>query len=287
MKHLKLPNKKYPYLNVGCGSKFHSDWINVDMNSKYKDVISINLLKGFPFDDNTFSVVYHSHVLEHIPREKSLAFLRECFRVLKPNGIIRVEVPNLESISREYLRLLEENVASNTSVTEACYDWIMLEMYDQVVRNYPQGEMGKWLKDKNLINMDYVNQRIGDKKHSIDVVHKKISNNVSEDLKKMGISEFIFKIKKKTIKKIKKIYMSILILLLGEPYRLGAFRISGEIHYWMYDRFSLGRILTKAGFIDLKILKRQQSDITDWNLFNLESDIQHPDAVLIIEAKKL
>lgn len=63
--------EKLNYLNVGCGSKYHKDWVNVDMNSNSPDVISCNLLKGILFPDKKFEVLYHSHVLEHFPKEKS------------------------------------------------------------------------------------------------------------------------------------------------------------------------------------------------------------------------
>lgn len=99
--------EKLNYLNVGCGGKFHKDWVNVDMTSNSKDVIVANLLKGIPFPDNSFDVVYHSQVLEHFPKEKARDFIKECFRVLKPDGIIRVVVPDLENIVNEYKKFFK------------------------------------------------------------------------------------------------------------------------------------------------------------------------------------
>ena len=49
--------------------------------------------KELPFPDNTFDVVYHNDVLEHV--EKPFAFLKDQFRVLKPGGKIIIGTPNL------------------------------------------------------------------------------------------------------------------------------------------------------------------------------------------------
>ena len=95
------------YLNVGCGKKFSTDtiWENIDMVSHSKHVRSYNLIKGFPYSDNSFDAVYHCQVLEHIPKEEAANFLKECLRVLKPGGILRVVVPDLQNIMQEYQRL--------------------------------------------------------------------------------------------------------------------------------------------------------------------------------------
>jgi len=69
--------------------------------------VSWDLRKGIPFPDLTFDAVYHCHVLEHIDREFAPVFLRECFRVLKPAGILRAVVPDLEHLARVYLDTVE------------------------------------------------------------------------------------------------------------------------------------------------------------------------------------
>jgi predicted SAM-dependent methyltransferase len=158
---------KLNHLNVGCGNKFHKQWVNVDMTSYSKDVISANLLKGIPFPDNEFDVLYHSQVLEHFPKEKAQDFMKECYRVLRKGGIIRVVVPNLENIIDEYKKFLTENIENPNDVSAANYDWILLEMYDQTVRNHTGGQMAEYLKRPVLINENYVIDRLGHLGHSI------------------------------------------------------------------------------------------------------------------------
>lgn len=100
---------KHPrWLNLGCGSSFHPDWINIDFFDHDGKVIAYDLRLGIPFADCSFDVVYHSHVLEHFPQAYAARFLRECFRVLKPGGLLRVVVPNLEEIAKAYLQSIED-----------------------------------------------------------------------------------------------------------------------------------------------------------------------------------
>jgi predicted SAM-dependent methyltransferase len=121
-------------LNLGCGEKYHPAWINIDFVSNDKNVIAHNLLKGIPFGDNEVDVVYHAHVLEHFSPEDGKNLVKECFRVLKPGGILRVGVPDLENIIREYIRNLE-GAKNGDSEAAARYEWIKLELLDQMVRH--------------------------------------------------------------------------------------------------------------------------------------------------------
>ena len=62
------------YLNLGCGSRFHEQWNNIDFKSNPPDVVGHNLLKGIPFENQTFEVVYHSHLLEHLKKKQAEDF---------------------------------------------------------------------------------------------------------------------------------------------------------------------------------------------------------------------
>ena len=54
--------------------------------------------------------------------------------------------------------------------------------------------------------------------------------------------------------------------------RLGRFRMSGEVHLWMYDRYSLTRLLEQHGFEDARVLAAGESAIPDWRRFQLDVD---------------
>lgn len=112
-------------LNLGCGSVVIDGWVNVDyalgarltkipffraLNKKIKlfdldwdDRIYIhNLTTKFPWKDDSAHIVYSSHTLEHLSREEGLKFLKECHRVLRKGGIIRIVVPDLKHFVEEY-----------------------------------------------------------------------------------------------------------------------------------------------------------------------------------------
>jgi len=71
------------------------------------NILVRNLAFGIPFGDASVDVVYHSHVLEHLDREVAGKFLVECWRVLRPEGIVRVVVPDFERYCRDYLKHVE------------------------------------------------------------------------------------------------------------------------------------------------------------------------------------
>ena len=99
--------KKY---NLGCGTKLYNDFLNVgywsqfDSGVVYKDLAGTtntymfnhDLRNGVPADSNSLDLVYHSHMLEHLSYQDGIQFIRECFRVLKPGGTMRILVPDLE-----------------------------------------------------------------------------------------------------------------------------------------------------------------------------------------------
>jgi len=70
-------------------------------------------------------------------------------RLLRPQGVLRVVVPDLEQIARTYLTALEQ--ASCSQEWAANYEWIVLEMYDQTVRTQ-SGGVAAYLFKKHLVN---------------------------------------------------------------------------------------------------------------------------------------
>lgn len=54
---------------------------------------------------------------------------------------------------------------------------------------------------------------------------------------------------------------------------LGKFRLSGEIHQWMYDEYSLRKILQAASFKNIDIKKADESYIENFVSYNLDVDL--------------
>jgi len=75
--------------------------------TRHGGCLSARLRQPIPLADGCCAAVYHSHVLEHFPRDEAPGFLSECYRLLRTGGILRVVVPDLETIARLYLQNLE------------------------------------------------------------------------------------------------------------------------------------------------------------------------------------
>ncbi len=94
-------------LNLGCGDKILADYINVDVaqerSGKQPDVIcDVRNLNKFSNDyaDEILAV----HVIEHFWRWEVVSILKEWVRVLKPNGKLILECPNLKSACEQFLQ---------------------------------------------------------------------------------------------------------------------------------------------------------------------------------------
>lgn len=68
----------------------------------YARVRYLDAAKRFPFDDDTFDNVFSGHMLEHLYRADAERCVREAYRVLKPGGVLRVVVPDLDVLVRAY-----------------------------------------------------------------------------------------------------------------------------------------------------------------------------------------
>jgi len=101
------------------------------------DIVVHNLARGIPAADGTVDMVYHSHLLEHLDREIAEAFLSEVHRVLKPGGIVRVVVPDLELYVRKYLASLEASL--NDPAVGGRHDQTIAALYEQSVRREAAG----------------------------------------------------------------------------------------------------------------------------------------------------
>jgi predicted SAM-dependent methyltransferase len=280
------------YLNLGCGHRFHPDWTNVDLVSTDEGVIAHNLTQGLPFPDASFDVVYHSHVLEHFAKTEAEFFMRECCRVLRPHGVLRVVVPDLEQIAQTYLIALEK-ASAGSQEWAANYEWILLEMYDQTVRTHSGGEYAAYFSRENIPNEEFVIKRSG----------VEVKNYLSCLRQQLKQPQPALPPESQTKRLLKKFYRFIrypgyhrellLKVLLGKEYstlQLGRFRQSGEVHQWMYDRYSLGSLLQKCGLQNIVQRTATDSFIPNWASFNIDSEpdgsVYKPDS-LFLEAIKL
>lgn len=271
-------------INIGCGTIYHSDWINLDIASDDPAVLTVNITKGLPFATASVSACYSSHVLEHMDKASANFLLGECFRVLAKGGILRLVVPDLECIVREYLDILEHLIQGDASRAKD-YEWIMLEMYDQVARKRAGGEMIEFLTSLNPADRSYVVNRIGGEAEKI------WQSPASQSIRPPVVAKLLAWRKRCNRYRLR-LARGMVRLLAGkdaaDSFTQGIFRSSGEIHQWMYDRYSLGKLLEEAGFTDIKVYSAEESRIPKFASYELDSQngkVRKPDS-LFIEAVK-
>jgi predicted SAM-dependent methyltransferase len=90
-------------LHLGAGRIRLPGWLDtdIDLNSA-PSAAFLDASKHFPFADATFDRIFSEHMIEHLEHGTGARMLRECFRVLKPGGVIRVSTPDLAVLLRLY-----------------------------------------------------------------------------------------------------------------------------------------------------------------------------------------
>ncbi|MEM1183437.1 MAG: methyltransferase domain-containing protein [Planctomycetota bacterium] len=259
MTEMQTPDK--PRLHLGCGDRVHSEWVNADINATADGVMDLDVRGGLPFPDESFEAVYHAHLIEHLTPEEGKAFMDECARVLKPGGVLRVTAPDLEGIVTGYLRELDAADRGKKGAEER-YDWLLVELLDQLVRTRSGGRMLRWWAGEDVRAHDFVEQRMGEQfRRSRTVIdeHRKAHGSAPE-------------------------------WATTEPDEPDAsaeveFRRSGEVHRWMYDRFGLRRLLRGIGFSKVQRCLPSESAIEGWEGFLLEIDddgrTRKPDSIAV------
>jgi len=270
-------------LNLGCGSRYLVDsaWSNVDFKSNTKAVLAYDLTRGIPFSDCTFDVIYHSHVLEHFSSHDAVRFMRECFRVLKPGGTCRVVVPDMEAICRQYMEALGGALRGEEQAFGR-YQWMLIEMLDQLVRHRSGGEMASYLQKKDIPERQFIICRIGDvAKEQLDALEYS-SAKVSYTRPELVRRAWIFATRKLSIFR-----LAMLSLVLNrhemQALELGLFRLGGESHLWMYDRYSLREVMHLVGFDKIEQCTAISSRVIGWDLYCLDTEkdgsIYKPDSL--------
>lgn len=91
-------------LHLGCGNKYIPGYIHIDV-ADYEHIDYNYSIDHLPmFEDNSVDYIYCCHALEYFDRTMGNIALKEWFRILKPDSILRIAVPDFESIIHNYLK---------------------------------------------------------------------------------------------------------------------------------------------------------------------------------------
>lgn len=106
-----LAKSKNDKLNLGCGYYPMSGWSNIDGGDgkNYAPPIDRQVIKLDVFNalstipDNSVSFITSEQFFEHFSRQDGYKLMTECHRVLKPGGVMRIQVPDLYITVKLYL----------------------------------------------------------------------------------------------------------------------------------------------------------------------------------------
>ena len=155
-------------LNIGSGPRTNREWNNLDFSpyarlawhksltrflnavgllSDFRydnlrkidpEIIHWDVYNGLPFHDNVFDFVYHSHFITHIDRDAAFFITKECHRILKSGGIVRVVVPDLEQIVNLYNEAMADLDAARPRGNEK-HSEAVDELFELMVRKSAWG----------------------------------------------------------------------------------------------------------------------------------------------------
>jgi SAM-dependent methyltransferase len=159
------------HIQYGCGHSAPEGWLNYDASFTLRverfplagrfvrknaqrfpaNVTFGDIVKGLPLPDASVDGVYASHVLEHLSRASMFVALRNTFRILRPNGIFRLIVPDLEARARRYLVDLDGMQAdANDRLLRSTY--LGVEADPEGLLGFASGMLGR---NKHLWMWDY------------------------------------------------------------------------------------------------------------------------------------
>jgi len=90
-------------INFGSGPYPLAGWINVDIDPSGRPDVVADLCRPLPFATGTADFIHTEDFIAQLDPVPLQGFLRECRRILKPEGAMRMLTPDLERFARMYL----------------------------------------------------------------------------------------------------------------------------------------------------------------------------------------
>lgn len=90
-------------LHIGCGPRNLPGWKHFDIRKIDEHIDYVGSADDLSqFSDNSIEEIYASQLLEHFDKHHIDKVLSEWNRVLKPGGLVRISVPDMEAVIAEY-----------------------------------------------------------------------------------------------------------------------------------------------------------------------------------------
>ena len=221
-------------------------------NTRYVDLSTAPL----GFADETFDAVYSYHVFEHLTLLQGKRCTQQIFSALKPGGIFRVSVPDLETACRDYLDALHAASDHSTRQNLVRYRWAVMAIFEQMVRDRSGGLMLEAL-EQGEYDEAQLRHLFG------DALRAPVERRGSARPRDRGHA-FIL---------LRRIYRGVRTILgksqPGISNRLDP-SLTKEATQWMYDRLSLRLLFEEAGFQDIRQVDHRSSSIPGWSGYDFD-----------------
>lgn len=130
-------------VNLGCGLHAPAGWVNIDrsptmildrvkplksalhkvgllseahMATWPENIVRHDVSKGLDFPDHSVAAIYSSHMLEHLYLNDAKALLRECRRVLRGDGVLRLALPDTKVLAERLLAAEQDDPSGNAAL---------------------------------------------------------------------------------------------------------------------------------------------------------------------------
>ena len=136
-------------LQLGAGFNPLPGWLSSDIEPTSEDMIFLDATKPFPLGDEVMDYILSEHMVEHLTYNSGRKMLKECYRVLKPGGVLRIATPDLAVLlnlysdnkspeAQHYIKwITDENIPSAKSykasfvINNAFRNWGHTFLYDR------------------------------------------------------------------------------------------------------------------------------------------------------------
>jgi SAM-dependent methyltransferase len=201
-----------------------------------------------PFGASSFDAIYARRIVEHLAPDEAKHFVDEARRLLVQDGVLRVSVPDTEALARDYLAATSRARAEPRADTVKDVHekrWLYI---DQFVRRVPGGALARHIASGEM-SEENLRHAFGDALGTIAVAAKP------------STSPF----KPRWRQRLKEAAR-----ILRRRRWVHETHATREAHLWIYDRFSLPRLLSAAGFSDIRIVGPEVSAIPGWARWSLD-----------------
>ncbi len=95
-------------LHIGCGTRILPGWVNIDAVPRPGTGAVRMDLAALPYGDGTVDTILAEHVLEHLDFSEESRVWPELARVLRPGGVLTLEVPDFTWVCATFLAARDE-----------------------------------------------------------------------------------------------------------------------------------------------------------------------------------